>query len=104
MSSAPSTLDAQCVSFGAPTPYHPQAIAVDDCALLDGAVSVWVTLRFARRGPAVPETQRALERAETLFLVEVERCGFTVAQLEERLRELATAGLDAGGSDSPLGS
>lgn len=104
MSSAPATLDAPRVPFGAPTPYSPQAIATNESALLDGAVSVWMTLKFARRGPAAPETQSELEKAETLFLQELERCGFTVSQLEERLRELASPGSVARPGDRPLGA
>jgi hypothetical protein len=97
MSSAPATLDAPGVSFGAPSPYAPQAIAADDSALLDGAVTVWMTLRFAQRGPAAPETQTALKDAEMRFFYELERCGFTVAQLEERLREqIETTRADGG--------
>lgn len=103
MSSAPATLDAPRVSFGVPTPYTPQAIADNDSALLDGAVSVWATLKFARRGPAAPETRSALEKAETLFVEELERCGFTVEQLEERLRELSSSG-PAAANDRPLGA
>lgn len=102
MSSAPATLDAPDFSVeGLPSMEVPDLV-FDDTALLDGAASVWVTIKYARKLPATPETQAALAKAERLFLDELEKCRFSVGDLERRVRELHAA--QAAGRGSPLGA
>jgi hypothetical protein len=91
MSSAPATLDTPAFSAGAfPTAGIPDLV-FDDTALLDGAASVWVTLKYARTLPAIPETQASLKKAEALFLAELAKCGFGAADVERRVGELRAA-------------
>ena len=101
MSSAPATLDAPGFPVAAfPSPGVPDLV-FDDAALLDGATSVWVTLKYARKLPATPETQTSLEKAEALFLAEVGKLGVTAVDLDRRLDELRRAEVGRG---SPLGA
>lgn len=91
MSSAPAMLDAPAFPRAAFPPPGLPDLVFDDAALRDGAASVWVTLKYARKLPATPETQASLEKAEALFLAELGKLGVTAADLDRRLDELHAA-------------
>lgn len=91
MSSAPAMLDAPAFPLAAFAPPGLPDLVFDDAALRDGAASVWVTLKYARKLPATPETHASLEKAEALFLAELGKLGVTAADLDRRLYELHAA-------------
>lgn len=102
MSSAPAMLDTPPCSLGELPSVGAPSLFSDDAALLDGAASVWVTLNFARKLPATPETQISLEKAEMLFLAELMKCGLTAQDLDRRVGELRAAVPSS--RDHPLGA
>jgi hypothetical protein len=101
MSSAPAMLDAPVFPVAAFPPPGVPDLVFNDVALRDGAASVWVTLKYARKLPATPETQASLEKAEALFLAELGNLGLTAADLDSRLDELRESAARRG---SPLGA
>lgn len=96
MSSVPATLDPTFPVAAFASPGVPDLL-FDDAALLDGAASVWLTLKYARKLPATPATQASLEKAQALFLAELGKLGVTAVELDRRLGELQIAGVGRGG-------